>query len=78
MSVIAHYCMTCCATTRHLHMHDCPRGGRFETHIFHTERFECTACHRATFAHSPDADTFRFVLDGLDRQSVASHAMVRR
>jgi hypothetical protein len=71
------HCLTCNTTTEHQHLHDCAHG-IFETHMSGSERFVCTVCHRSTFAYSPGADTFRFVLDGIERQAVLSHAMARR
>lgn len=58
-----HHCLSCGQETRHRHLHDCAHG-IFETHMSGSERFECTACGKVTFAHSEDADTFSFVLDG--------------
>jgi hypothetical protein len=58
-----HHCLSCNAETPHLHLHDCAHGIP-ETHMAGSERFECTACGRMTFAHSDGADTFRFALDG--------------
>jgi hypothetical protein len=74
--MIDHHCLTCGAVTAHRHLHDCAHGIP-ETHMAGSERFECTACARPTFAHSPGADTFRFVLDGLERETVLSHAARR-
>jgi hypothetical protein len=61
--MIRHHCLSCRSVTRHRHLHDCAHGIP-ETHMAGSERFECAACGRTTFAHSPDADTFAFVLDG--------------
>lgn len=74
--MMTHHCLTCGIATAHLHLHDCAPG-LFETHLSGTERFQCTVCDRATFAYSDGADTFRFVLDGLERQSVTSHMACR-
>lgn len=60
---MTHHCLTCRTETEHHHLHDCAPGIP-ETHMSGSERFECTACGKLTFAHSRDADTFRFVLDG--------------
>lgn len=58
-----HHCLTCNTETYHWHLHDTAHGIP-ETHIAGSERFTCKACNRSTFANSPDADTFTFVLDG--------------
>lgn len=72
-----HPCLGCGATTHHRHLHDCAHGIP-ETHLSGTERFECAACGRATFAYSDDANTFRFVLDGPEREQAPTHALARR
>jgi hypothetical protein len=61
--MIRHHCLSCAAVTPHLHLHDCAHGIP-ETHMAGSERFQCVPCGRITLAHSPDADTFSFVLDG--------------
>jgi len=61
--MIRHHCISCGTVTEHRHLHECAHGIT-ETHLSGSERFVCTICSRATFAHSPDADTFAFVLDG--------------
>lgn len=66
-----HHCLTCETVTAHLHLHDCPHGVA-GTHLAGSERFECVACGRLTFAHSEAAHAFPFVLDGAERRRIAA------
>lgn len=66
-----HHCLTCDAETYHWHLHDTAHGIP-ETHMAGSERFVCKPCKRTTFAHSPDADTFTFVLDGKAQRTIAA------
>lgn len=64
MSKQQHYhCDGCTNVTRHRHLHDTAHGIA-ETHMAGTERFVCVLCQRTTFATSPNAYKFEFVLDG--------------
>lgn len=66
-----HHCLACGTSTWHHHLHDTAHG-IMETHMAGSERFECTVCHRSTFAHSDGADTFRFVLDGAAMRKIVA------
>lgn len=61
---VSHHCLICGASTRHHHLYDSALGNP-QGHLAGTERFECSACGKSTFADSDNAsDAFRFVLDG--------------
>ena len=66
-----HHCLNCKATTYHWHLHDTVHGIP-ETHMSGSERFQCKECQRTTFAYSPDADLFTFVLDGRAQRTIAA------
>lgn len=78
MSATIRYCRNCGCQTRHLHLHDVTAGQGKETHLTGSERFACAPCGLLTFAYTEGCDRFRFVLDGIERQNVFSHAGARR
>jgi hypothetical protein len=68
---VRHHCLGCNTITYHWHLHDTAHGIP-ETHLAGSERFQCKECKRTTFAHSPDADLFTFVLDGRAQRTIAA------
>jgi len=66
-----HHCLKCETVTEHWHLHDTAHGIP-DTHMAGSERFTCKVCKRSTFAHSPDAGTFKFVLDGHEQRAIGA------
>lgn len=66
-----HHCLTCNTTTPHHHRNESSsrRGIR---HIAGSERFECIACGRTTFAHDTGSEAFPFALDGQAQRTIAA------
>jgi endogenous inhibitor of DNA gyrase (YacG/DUF329 family) len=73
MSTTIRHCASCGSQTPHRHSHDV-EGCR---HVHGSERFECAACGKPTFAHSDAAFRFPFCNDAPERVSAFGHAMVR-
>jgi polyferredoxin len=59
------HCRSCGHQTRHRHVHDLTEDRWRQTHVAGTERFECTRCGHAVFAHTEAAERFPFLFDGI-------------
>lgn len=74
MSNTIRHCPACSCQSLHLHKHDV----NGTSHVHGSERFECSRCGSATFAHSESAFRFPFFNDAPEQRSAFGlAAMVR-